>query len=73
MNTIKDGWHTLAGHKVWVENGRVLRGISTDHNGSQVTVYPYRASRQDNGWDNDSGISVGAFRSGIQRGTVIMR
>lgn len=69
---INDGWHTIAGHQVYVEGGRVLRGLKLDHNNSQVTAYPYRANRYGSGWDNDVGITVEAFRAGIKRGTIIM-
>ena len=34
---MKNGWHTLAGNVVFVEDNRVIRGVS---NGT--TVYPYR-------------------------------
>lgn len=64
---MKDGWHVIAGHDVYVEDGKVLRGLSTD---KQRTVYPYRAVRD--GWNNDSGLSVGAFRAGVRRGSVVM-
>lgn len=66
---IKDGWHTIQGYKVYVEDGKVLRGILGEGN-SQRTAYPFRRSK--NGWDNDSGLTVNAFRSGVKRGTVNM-
>ena len=34
---LEDGWNTLPGIDVWVENGKVMRGIEND-----VAVYPYR-------------------------------
>lgn len=36
---VKDGWHRVYGHDVYVEDGRVLRGTTTD---GQNTTYPYR-------------------------------
>lgn len=65
--TITDGWHTISGYNVYVEGGKVLRGLSSD---KQKTVYPFRAARD--GWDNDSGLSVDAFRAGVRRGTITM-
>lgn len=70
--TIKDGWHKICGWEVWVEDGYVLRGTCGDRNNSRITVYPYRKA-SDGGWDNCSGLSVNAFRAGVNRGTITMR
>ena len=64
---INDGWHIVSGYEVYVEDGKVLRGLSSD---KQRTVYPFRAVRD--GWDNDSGLTVAAFRAGVRRGTITM-
>ena len=69
MSKIKDGWHIIKNYIVIVENGRVLRGVSS-WDWQQHTIWPYRAGRSC--WTNVSGISVEAFRSGVRRGTVTM-
>ena len=66
--TITDGWHIIAGYDVYVEGGKVLRGLSSD---KQRTTYPFRYAARD-GWTNDSGLSVDAFRAGVRRGTITM-
>ena len=63
------GWKIAGGDDVYIEDGKVLRGIKLDHNGYQVTAYPYRQSKS-GGWDLISGISLAAFRAGIRRGTM---
>lgn len=68
---MKDGWHIICGHDVYVEGDKVLRGMKRDSNGSPVSAYPYRHNRR-GGWDNASGVSVSAFRSAIKRGTMKM-
>lgn len=65
MRKITDGWHNLCGCKVYVEDGRVLRGLSDD---GQKPLYIYRHKKD--GWTSDGGITVDAFCSGIRRGTV---
>lgn len=67
MKKIKDGWHTISGYTVYVEDGKVLRGLSSD---KQKAVFPYRAVKD--GWTSASGLTVGAFRSGVRRETIIM-
>lgn len=68
---IKDGWHTLYGWEVYVEEGRIMRGVKSDRNGSSVCAYPYRKSTN-NSWTIEDGISYWAFVSGVRRGTVCM-
>lgn len=65
---IKAGWHILMGYDVYVENGRVLYGVTSD---GQRPIYPFRSVRT-GGWDNESGLTVDAFRAGIRRGTIVM-
>jgi len=66
--TIRDGWHEIAGYRVYVESGRIKHGITQD---GQRTTWPYRKSK-DGGWDNEAGLTVDAFRAGVNRGTIIM-
>lgn len=69
---MKNGWHKVYGYDVYVEDGKILRGVDTDANGSQIPVYPFRACR-DGGYTATGAITVNAFRSGFSRGTIIMR
>lgn len=65
---MKDGWHKICGAMVYVENGKVMRGVQDGR-----TVYPYRKNTKIGGWDNVSGLSVAAFRAGMKRGTIDIR
>ncbi len=67
MANIKNGWHDIAGYRVWVEDGRVLRGLNLD---GDKTTYPYRWNGD--GWTNDAGLTVNAFRAGVKRDTIKM-
>ena len=72
-NNISNGWHNVAGFRVYVENGVVKRGELEDINGNHYTAWIYRKSRYGSGWDNISGfISVSGFRSSVKRGTVTL-
>lgn len=68
---MKDGWHTICGWRVFVDDDRVIMGTSgTDL--KQKPIYPYRYSKTENCWVNAAPISVAAFRTGIRRGTIQM-
>lgn len=67
---ISDGWHMAAGYKVYVEDGKILRGILGD-GCNQRTAYPYRESKY-GGYTECIGITVAAFCSAARRGTAIM-
>lgn len=68
----RDGWHTVYGNPVYVENGKVVRGMKKDHNGGWVAAFPYKASLY-GGWTNVSGYyTLEQFRSGMSRGTKIL-
>lgn len=54
------GWHEVDWKEVYIDEGRVLRGIVKDHNGGRITAYPYRKSK-DVGWDNVSGCPLSVF------------
>lgn len=64
-----DGWHDIAGYRVFVDNGKVVRGISSD---GQRTLYPYRFSSKYKCWINETTMSVDAFKAGVRRETVQM-
>lgn len=40
MTQIKDGWHKVYGEDVYVENRKVVRGVTKDANGSEKTCHP---------------------------------
>lgn len=42
----KDGWHEVYGEDVYVENGKVVRGVKKGENNSEVTLSAYRAGRK---------------------------
>ena len=67
---MKNGWHVINGWKVYVEDGRILRGIIGEGN-NQTAAIPYRASRS-GGWDSCGGLTVEAFRAGTKRRTIIL-
>ena len=70
----KDGWHKVYGVSVFVEGGKVIRGVTKDHNGSKVTTYPYEYSKDHDCWINISGeVSLSSYRSGYKRGTKLMK
>lgn len=64
---IKDGWHTIAGESVYVENGRIVRGTK---NNDTLPAYVYRWDRGAGCWIKKGSISPAAFRAGIKRGTI---
>lgn len=49
MTQVKDGWHNVYGEDVYVENGKVVRGVTKDASGSEKTCHPYKYSK-----DHDS-------------------
>lgn len=65
---IRDGWHTIAGYEVYVEDGFIVRGISDDH---QKPLYVYRSVRS-GGYDREYNITPDAFRAGVRHGTIIL-
>lgn len=71
---MKSGWHTVKGYEVYVEDDKVMRGIGKDHNSQEVTVYPYSYLKEYNSYTSLSGeLTLSAFRSRLNRGTVIMK
>ena len=46
MAQIKDGWHKVYGEDVYVENGKVERGIKKDMNNSEVPCWPYEYDKK---------------------------
>ena len=56
------GWRKACGYDVWVEDGRVLRGIDNGR-----TVYPYKTSKS-GGWDKGTP-TIETLRAGLHRGS----
>lgn len=69
---MKDGWHTIEGFKVLVEDGKIHRGI-INPGWNERTGYVYRKNRQLGCWASEGTISVEAFRAGVRRGTIILQ
>lgn len=63
---MKNGWHVIRGRDVYVEDGKVLRGLK---NNGQETAFPYRKAKQPNCWFRET-MTVAAFSAGMARGTV---
>lgn len=65
---VKDGWHTIAGCDVYIENGYIIRGTKND---GQLPAYPYRAAKG-GGWDLDQYMTPETFRRKVKDGTAKM-
>lgn len=64
---IKDGWHTICGHDVYVEDGFIIRGIKQSGQ-DKLTAWVYRSAGH--GWSREDRITPDAFRAGWKRGTI---
>lgn len=76
---MRNGWHVIAGWQVYVKDNCVTHGVKPDNNNNLVPAYPYRkrwrysfGKRYQDGWDNCTGLTVSAFKSGVYRGTICM-
>ena len=65
--SVKDGWHTVYGYDVYVEDGQVKRGIVKG-----CTAYPCRKSIY-GGWSVDTHMTLDALRAGLSRETIIIK
>lgn len=74
MKTYKDGWYTVAGYEVYVENNKVVKGVKKSCSGvGEVPAYPYVAAK-DGGWNLASReLSLEAFRARVKRGTADLK
>ena len=70
MASVKDGWHKVLGHDVYVENGGVTHGKRVTEDGQTLAIYPYR--REDIGGDQafwlTTGVSLSTLCRGLQTG-----
>ena len=64
---IKDGWHTVAGCSVYVEDGYIKRATKS---GDTLPAGVYRWSKFNNAWMKEDKITPAAFRAGVKRGTI---
>lgn len=69
---MKNGWHTIAGYKVLVENGKIRRGI-LNPGWNERPGYIYREDRKNGCWTSEDAISADAFRAGVRRGTIDLK
>lgn len=70
MALLKDGWHKVYGEDVYVENGKVERGIKKDMNNSEVPCWPYEYDKKLGGWVNITGeVTLSTYRAGLKKGT----
>lgn len=68
MAKILDGWHTVGDCRVYVEDGCVRYGSTTNRYGSPVSGHPFRRSDRYRCWENCTGITLTAFRALVYRG-----
>lgn len=61
MKRVSDGWHTVRGYRVYVEDGCIMRGVKRDINGGLVPAYPYKPAFE-GGYDLCTGVKVSTFR-----------
>ena len=57
-----NGWKIAGGYEVYVEDGKIMRGVIENHNGSEITAYPYRLM-PDGSWSREIGVTLAAFRA----------
>lgn len=56
----------IGGYEVYLENGKVVRGVASK-GGSLVTVYPYRLDRKQDVWVRDTP-TPSTLRAGLKNG-----
>ena len=62
----ESGWHTVSGRDLYVNNeGKVVRAMKTDSNGSYVPAQIYCWTAKYNCWTNAQGTSFETVRRGI--------
>lgn len=67
---MEEKWVEVKGYDVCVdEDGRVLRAVKRDYNGSFVSAAPYRYSKPYGCWVNATGVKLATLRAGMSRGT----
>lgn len=69
---MKDGWHTIQGYNVYIENDRVLGGVKGYGTLKASPTHPYKTIRGMIGWHNCTGVKVSTFSKGVARGNYRM-
>lgn len=62
MSKIIDGWHTVKGYRVEVEDGYIIRGHRGEGVSYQIT-HPYKWNKQLNCWVICDRVKVSTFRN----------
>ena len=70
---MKNGWHIVSGYHVYVEDGFIIRGIVDKGTSHERPAYVYRWTPRWKLWNRSIIITVNAFRSGVRRGTIMMK
>jgi hypothetical protein len=65
---IRDGWHIVNGWNVYVEDGYVVRGVSSD---GKRPLYLYEAAH--GGLDRVYHVPFAGFRGRMNRGTIVLQ
>lgn len=66
----KNGWHTIAGFSVFVDNGLITRAMK---NNDTLPASVYRYNRRFGTWDKEDKITPAAFSAGVRRGTITVK
>lgn len=66
---MKNGFHTVCGNRVYIENDRVLYGMVETSEGLKK-CYPY--IKDNNGFSNCTGIRVNSFRYYSTKGAAVL-
>ena len=64
---VKDGWHNCKGEDIYTENGYIVRGIRKDYNGSDISSYPYRKTK-----DGSLTSTITGTLDGLRKGYIYM-
>lgn len=67
---MKDGWHLIEGHDVYVEDGYIVRAMKDCR---QLSASVYRYNRRFGTWYKEDRITPAAFRAGVKRGTIAVK
>ena len=70
MRALKDGWHTVCGEEVYIENGEVVRGVWIKCDGQNRPLYVYRWEERLRCWIYNGRTKYETFRSGLRRGNM---
>ena len=69
---VKDGWHTIQGYDICVENGIIKYGTLGENTSHYRTAYPYRYNKLYDCWVKETSLTINAFSAGVRRGNIKM-